>query len=68
MAGLIFLSFMLAWPPGPRPSDGAWAPYWYAAVEASKGFEAPPSDAVEVPARYHGLLRAAEDCYRELKR
>jgi len=29
---------MLHWPPGPRPSDGAWAPHWYAAVERSTGF------------------------------
>lgn len=31
---------MLHWPPGRRASDGVWAPYWYAAVEASTGFEA----------------------------
>jgi hypothetical protein len=30
---------MLSWPPGRRDSDGVWAPYWYAAVEASTGFE-----------------------------
>jgi hypothetical protein len=30
---------MLSWPPGPRDSDGVWAPHWYAAVEASTGFE-----------------------------
>jgi Sulfotransferase domain len=29
---------MLSWPPGPRPSDGVWAPYWYAAVWSSTGF------------------------------
>ena len=23
---------MLAWPPGPRDTDGVWAPHWYAAV------------------------------------
>ena len=31
---------MLHWPAGPRVSDGVWAPYWYAAVQASTGFEA----------------------------
>jgi hypothetical protein len=29
---------MLHWPPGPRASDGAWAPHWYATVERSTGF------------------------------
>jgi hypothetical protein len=37
--GIPFLPAMLAWPAGPRDTDGAWAPYWYAAVEASTGFE-----------------------------
>lgn len=36
-----FLDAMLAWPPGPRESDGVWAPAWYDAVERSTGFEAP---------------------------
>ncbi len=35
-----FTKRMLHWPPGRRDSDGVWAPYWYAAVEASTGFEA----------------------------
>lgn len=30
---------MLHWPAGPRASDGVWAPYWYAAVWRSTGFE-----------------------------
>jgi hypothetical protein len=37
--GIPFLEAMLSWPPGRRDTDGAWAPYWYAAVEASTGFE-----------------------------
>ncbi len=32
---------MLAWPAGPRASDGVWAPAWYEAVERSTGFAAP---------------------------
>lgn len=35
-----FTDRMLHWPAGRRDSDGVWAPYWYAAVEASTGFEA----------------------------
>ncbi|HEY2771223.1 MAG TPA: hypothetical protein VGI87_11660 [Solirubrobacteraceae bacterium] len=34
-----FTDRMLSWPPGPRESDGAWAPYWYSAVWSSTGFE-----------------------------
>jgi Sulfotransferase domain len=34
-----FTDKMLHWPAGPRESDGVWAPYWYAAVTASTGFE-----------------------------
>ena len=29
---------MLAWPAGPRASDGVWARHWYKRVEASTGF------------------------------
>jgi hypothetical protein len=36
---LEFDSRMLRWPPGPRATDGVWAPYWYDAVLRSTGFE-----------------------------
>ena len=36
--GISFSERMLSWPPGPRASDGVWAPHWYAAVERSTGF------------------------------
>jgi hypothetical protein len=36
-----FTARMLSWPPGPRASDGVWAPHWYAAVWSSTGFEPP---------------------------
>jgi hypothetical protein len=39
--GIEFSPRMLAWPAGPRDSDGVWAPYWYDAVWRSTGFEAP---------------------------
>jgi len=38
--GIAFTERMLHWPAGRRASDGVWAPHWYAAVEASTGFEA----------------------------
>ncbi|MCC7388111.1 MAG: hypothetical protein IT431_05010 [Phycisphaerales bacterium] len=36
--GIPFLDAMLHWPPGPRDTDGVWAPHWYASVERSTGF------------------------------
>ena len=37
--GIPFTDRMLSWPPGPRESDGVWAPHWYGTVLASTGFE-----------------------------
>lgn len=45
-----FLPEMLSWAPGRRATDGVWAPHWYASVEASTGFEAPPRRDEELPA------------------
>jgi hypothetical protein len=41
---------MLAWPPGPRDTDGVWAPYWYDSVHSSTGFTPyrPPTDPLPV--------------------
>jgi hypothetical protein len=48
---------MLAWPPGPRATDGVWAAHWYDAVIKSTGFEKPrPQPVLEDP-----VLRAIED-------
>ena len=55
--GVEFTDRMLHWPPGPRSSDGVWAPHWYAAVQASTGFEPHRPRTVEL----HGAaLEAAE--------
>jgi hypothetical protein len=37
-AGVEFTRRMLAWPPGPRDSDGVWGRHWYSAVWESTGF------------------------------
>jgi hypothetical protein len=39
--GIPFDEAMLAWPPGPRHTDGVWARYWYSGVWASTGFTPP---------------------------
>lgn len=38
LIGVEFTDRMLHWPPGPRDSDGVWAPYWYQHVWESTGF------------------------------
>ncbi len=64
--GLPFQDRMLSWPPGPRPTDGVWAPHWYSAVEASTGFAAPRGLPVEVPDRLLDLVERCRPSYDEL--
>ncbi len=54
-----FTDRMLHWPAGPRASDGVWAPYWYAAVERSTGFERHHRDPVHL---YGTAAEVAEAC------
>ena len=65
--GVPFDAAMLSWPPGPRPTDGVWAPYWYASVEASTGF-GPPRDPVvpDLPAHLAALADECRPYYDEL--
>ena len=57
---------MLTWPPGPRDSDGVWAPHWYASVEASTGFGPYVPFDGEVPERVRPLLDICQTLYDEL--
>ncbi|MEL7536363.1 MAG: HAD family hydrolase [Pseudomonadota bacterium] len=50
---------MQAWPPGRRPSDGVWAPHWYAAVERSTGFAPYVEREAKLPP---AALRVLADC------
>ncbi len=61
-----FLTEMLSWPPGRRPTDGVWAPHWYASVEASTGFEAPRPPPGEVPARLREVHARCLEPYQAL--
>jgi hypothetical protein len=64
--GIPFDPAMLAWPAGPRPSDGVWAPHWYDAVNRSTGFEpASPRPALSEPALQE-LQRRAMPIYDRL--
>jgi hypothetical protein len=62
-----FSAAMLAWPAGPRDSDGVWAPAWYDQVEQSTGFltksEGPPPD---LPAALQTVADAARPSYERL--
>ena len=57
--GIPFRAEMLSWKPGRRATDGIWAPHWYAAVEASTGFEPWRERRVELP---RALGRLADEC------
>ena len=57
---------MLSWPPGPRDTDGVWAPHWYDSVWRSTGFG--PYRPREQPLAAHllPLLEECQRCYDEL--
>jgi hypothetical protein len=57
--GIAYTDAMLSWPAGKRATDGVWAPAWYAAVERSTGFGAPP--AAEREPLTDELQRVADD-------
>jgi hypothetical protein len=57
---------MLTWRPGRRPTDGVWAPHWYAAVERSTGFAAYDPKPADVPSHLAQLVKDAQPYYDEL--
>jgi hypothetical protein len=59
--GVPFTPAMLSWPPGPRDSDGVWAPYWYESVWRSTGFR-PPAPSVAPPRLDPALEPLLEQC------
>lgn len=64
--GLSFLPEMLAWPAGPRPTDGVWAPAWYATVEKSTGFAAPRGARLTLPDDLRRVADAVRGDYERL--
>jgi len=65
--GIPFDKAMLSWPAGKRDSDGVWAPWWYASVERSTGFMAPPEGpAPTLDARLQKIADAAQPYYDAL--
>jgi hypothetical protein len=66
--GVEFREEMLAWPPGPRATDGIWAKHWYANVEKSTSFEPyrPKND--PVPDELAELADHCDSLYQTLYR
>jgi len=65
--GIAFSERMLRWPPGPRDSDGVWAPHWYANVERSTGFASPRRETRPIPEDRTCLLAECEEIYQALR-
>jgi len=63
-----FEQAMLAWQPGPRASDGAWAPWWYSNVEKSTAFEMRPPFEGSLPDHLEALAGQAMPYYNQLAR
>ncbi len=57
---------MLSWPPGPKPEDGIWAPYWYGRLHTTTGFEPYRPKGETVPDRLGGVLAECRRHYRRL--
>jgi len=57
---------MLAWPPGQKPYDGPWWPFWYANVHKSTGFG--PAKDMPAPLRpdYEAVVKATLPAYEAL--
>jgi hypothetical protein len=64
--GVGFDPAMLAWPPGPRATDGVWARHWYDGVRASTGFGPYREPAGELPSRLEPLAARCQPFYEEL--
>lgn len=64
--GVSFDEAMLAWPPGPRPEDGVWAPHWYESVYRSTGFAPYTPKDEPVPDRLAGVLETCIGLYSTL--
>ena len=64
--GVPFKRAMLSWKPGRRASDGVWAKHWYAAVEASRGFQPYVPKTDPLPERLTDVHAECESIYRRL--
>jgi hypothetical protein len=64
--GIEFDPAMLSWPPGPRPTDGVWAPYWYDSVWKSTGFGPYRESPADLPPALEPLAAQCRPFYEEM--
>lgn len=64
--GIDFQDSMLAWPPGPRTTDGVWAKHWYAEVEKSTGFRPYQPKSIALPPHLADLNEKCQAYYDRL--
>lgn len=65
--GIPYEQRMVHWPAGPKPYDGVWAPYWYANVHRTTGFEKQASSSRPLPEHLNDLLAEARSFYEKLR-
>jgi len=63
-----FSKEMLTWQKGGIPEDGVWAPYWYANVHNSEGFQKQKRSQKELPKHLKPVLEEAMPYYNTLKK
>jgi hypothetical protein len=61
-----FYEDMLSWPPGPRETDGAWAPYWYAKVYDTTTFGRYQKRERQLPEHLLPVLESCQKSYDQL--
>ena len=64
--GIGFEPAMLAWPAGPKPEDGVWAPHWYGNVHRSTGFAPYRPKTEPFPGHLEALLAECRPLYDRL--
>jgi hypothetical protein len=64
--GIPFYKAMLQWPAGPKTYDGVWAPYWYANVHRSTGFEKQVTSSRALAPELRDLYHHANFFYEKL--
>ena len=64
--GIRWDAAMLSWPPGPKPYDGCWAPFWYHNVRRSTGFTPYRAKTEPFPPELRPLLEECRPHYERL--
>lgn len=64
--GVEFQEAMLAWPPGPRSTDGVWAKHWYGEVDKSTGFRPYQPKNIDLPDWLQPIYKQCLEHYERL--